>query len=330
MLTMETRLLSKSDVERCIDMRQIVEIIEEVYKAHAKKRVVMPSKITLDMAALGIPNWMNAMPAYVEQFQTYGIKWVGGFFNNQKEYNLPNLMGTLILNNPQNGYPIAILDAVYITNMRTGATAGVATRHLTRNQHPVVAFIGSGVQAWTSLQAIRLLFDVKEVRTADINPDARQKLASLAKTLKLNSRAVDNNREAVEGADIIVVATNAAEPLVMKEWVAPGAVIAKMGSYQELDDALTLGADKIIVDHRDQSEHRGELVHLFHEGKMTQKNIHAEIGEVIIGTQTGREKDDEIIVAGLVGMGSEDVAVGATVLKQAEKLNLGKTFNFLA
>jgi alanine dehydrogenase len=327
---METRLLSKSDVERCIDMQQIIEIIEEVYKAHANGRVVMPSKITLDMSALGIQNWMNAMPAYVEQFQTYGIKWVGGFFNNQKEYNLPNLMGTLILNNPQNGYPIAMLDAVYITNMRTGATAGVAARHLARTHHPVVALIGSGVQAWTSLQAIKLLFDVKEVRTADINPDARQKLASLARTIELDSRPVENNREAVEGADIIVVATSAAAPLVMKEWVTPGALIAKMGSYQELDDALTLGAEKIIVDHRDQSEHRGELVHLFHQGKMSQKMIHAVIGEVIMGTKTGRAKDDEIIIANLVGMGSEDVAVGAAVLKQATNLNLGQSFNFLA
>ena len=327
---METRLLSKSDVEQCINMQQTIEIIEEVYKAHANRRVVMPSKITLDMSALGIQNWMNAMPAYVEQFETYGIKWVGGFFNNQKEYNLPNLMGTLILNNPNNGYPTAILDAVYITNMRTGATAAVAARHLARNHNPVVAFIGSGVQAWTSLQAISLVFDIKEVRTADINPDSRQKLASLARTIGLKSRQVDNNRAAVEGADIIVVATNAAAPLVMKDWVTPGALIAKMGSYQELDDALTLSAGKIIVDHRDQSEHRGELLHLFHQGKMSQNNIHAEIGEVILGTRTGRERDDEIIIASLVGMGSEDVAVGATVLKQAAKLNLGKSFDFLA
>ncbi len=327
---METRLLSKSDVEQCIDMRQIIEIVEEVFKAHANRRVVMPSKITLDMSTLGIQNWMNAMPAYVEQFQTYGIKWAGGFLNNQKEYNLPYVMATLILNDPQNGYPIAILDAVHITNMRTGATAAVAARYLACSRYPVVAFIGSGVQAWASLQAINLLFDVKEVRTADINPDARQKLASLARTIELNSRPVENNREAVEGADIIVVATPAAAPLVMKDWITPGAFIAKMGSYQELDDALTLGSDKIIVDHRDQAEHRGELVHLFHQGKLSQEDIHAEIGEVILGTRTGREKDDEIIIAGLVGMGSEDVAVGATVLKRAAELNLGQSFNFLA
>lgn len=327
---METRLLSQSDVERCIDMRQIIEIVEDVYKAHTNKRVVMPSKITLDMSPLGIPNWMNAMPAYVEQFQTYGIKWAGGFVNNRKEYNLPYLMAMLILNNPQNGYPMAIMDGMYISNMRTGATAAIAAKYLARSRQPVVAFIGSGVQAWTSLQAIHLVLKVKEVRTADINQDARQKLASLARTLDLNSQPVATNREAVEGADVIVVATTASAPLVMKEWVTPGAFIAKMGSYQELDDALTLGAEKIIVDHRDQAEHRGELVHLFHQGKLSQDDIHAEIGEVILGIRPGRENKKEIIIAELVGMGSEDVAVGARVLKRAIEQNLGQTFNFLA
>jgi alanine dehydrogenase len=327
---MDTRLLSTSDVQNCISMQEIIDIIEEIYKAHATGRVVMPSKITLDMSALGIQGWMNAMPAYVEQYQTYGIKWVGGFFNNQRDYNLPNLMGSLIINNPQNGYPLAVMDAVFVTNMRTGATAGVATKHLSRTHNPIVAFVGSGTQAWTSLQAINLLFDVKEVRTADINPDASKKLTALAHTLNLNSLPAANNREAVEGADIIVVATNAAEPLVMEDWVMPGAVIAKIGSYQELDDKLTLGAGKIIVDHRDQSEHRGELVHLFHQNKMSQKNIHAEIGEVILGMKSGRDSMDETIIAGLVGMGSEDVAVGAVVLKKACQLNLGASFDFLA
>jgi alanine dehydrogenase len=327
---METRLLSISDVQKCITLQEIIDIIEVIYKAHATGRVVMPSKITLDMSTLGIQGWMNAMPAYVEQYQTYGIKWVGGFFNNQRDYNLPNLMGSLIINNPQNGYPLAVMDAVFITNMRTGATAGVATKYLSRTPNPVVAFVGSGTQAWTSLQAINLVFDVKEVRTADINPEASKKLTALAHTLNLDSRPVVNNREAVEGADIIVVATNAAEPLVMEDWVMPGAVIAKMGSYQELDDRLTLGAGKIIVDHRDQSEHRGELVHLFHQSKMSQKNIHAEIGEVILGKKSGRDSLDETIIAGLVGMGSEDVAIGAVVLKKACQLNLGASFDFLA
>jgi alanine dehydrogenase len=137
---------------------------------------------------------------------------------------------------------MAAMDVVFITNMCTGATAGVATKHLARTINPVVAFVGSGTQAWTSLQAINFVFDVKEILTADINPDASVKLIALTRTLDLYSRSVSNNREAVEGADIIVVATNAAEPLVMKEWVMPGAVIAKIKPYQEHDDQLTLGA----------------------------------------------------------------------------------------
>jgi ornithine cyclodeaminase/alanine dehydrogenase-like protein (mu-crystallin family) len=154
------------------------------------------------------------------------------------------------------------------------------------------------------------------------------KLTALARTLNLYGRSVANNREAVEGVDIVVLATNATEPLVMKEWVMPGAVIAKMRSYQEHDDQLNLEAGKIVVDYRDQSEYRWELVHLFHQGKMSQKNIHAEIGEVILKIKTSRESKDETIIAGLVVMGSEDVAVGAAVLKKASQLNLRASFDF--
>jgi len=311
-------------------MARIVEIVDSVFKAHGERKVVMPSKITLDMSSLGVPNWMNAMPSYVEPAQMYGIKWAGGFINNPSEYSLPYVMATLILNDPQTGVPVAIMDAVHITSLRTGASAAVAARYLARSGSSVAAFVGCGVQAGMSLRARSLVFDLEEIRGLDIKPQARERLVKQATELGIQGRAVEDNQEAIEGADIIVTATTADEPLVMKDWVKPGAFIAKLGSYQELDDALTLSADKLVVDHLGQAEHRGGLARFFHDGRITRDDVYGELGEVVAGVLAGREDDDEIIIAPLIGMGSEDLAVGATVLKRAQELGLGQRFNFLA
>jgi ornithine cyclodeaminase/alanine dehydrogenase len=329
-LNTESLLLSRSDVKQCIDMAEVVTIVDAVFKAHGEGKVVMPAKITLDMSSLGIHNYMIPMPAYVEPAGMYGIKWAGGFIDNPSQYDLPFVMATLTLNDPQTGIPLAMMDAMEITNMRTGASAAVAARHLARPDSEVVTFIGCGDQASTSLQALNEVFDLREIRAVDINPKAGKRLVEEGSDLGIEGHVIEDNEEAVRGADIIVTATTAAEPLVMKDWVTPGTFIGKLGSYQELDDELTLNASKIVVDHREQNEHRGELVHLFDDGRITQEDIYGELGEIVAGTLPGRDEESEVIVAALIGMGTEDVAVGAAVLKRARELGIGKRFDFLA
>jgi alanine dehydrogenase len=329
-MSTESILLSRSDVRQCIDMAEVVAIVDAVFKAHGEGKVVMPAKITLDMSSLGIHSWMNSMPAYVEPVGMYGLKWAGGFIDNPSQYDLPFVMATLTLNDPQTGIPLAMMDAMEVTNMRTGASAAVAARYLARPDSEVVTFIGCGAQASTSLQALNEVFDLREIRAVDIDPKAGERLVEEGSDLGIEGRVIKDNEEAVRGADIIVTATTAAEPLVMKDWVAPGTFIGKLGSYQELDDELTLSASRLVVDHREQNEHRGELVHLLEEGRITQEDIYGELGEIVAGTLPGRDQESEIIVAALIGMGTEDVAVGAAVLKRARELGIGKRFDFLA
>ena len=329
-MSTEALLLSRGDIARCLDMAQTVAIVEDVFRAHGEGKVVMPTKIKLDMSSLGIPNWMNAMPAYVEPAGLYGLKFAGGFINNPAVHDLPYVMGSMMLFDPHTGVLVAVMEAGYITAMRTGATAAVAARYLARPDAGVVAFIGSGLQAGTSLRALDIVLDLKEIRAVDVRPEARDRLVMQARELGIAARAVEDNQEAVEGADIIVTATTAAEPLVMRDWVKPGAFVAKLGSYQELDDALTLSADKLLVDHRGQAEGKGELAHLFAAGQISQDLVHSEVGDVVAGVVPGREGEEEIIIAAMIGMGTEDVAVGAAVLERAKELGLGQRFDFLA
>ncbi len=325
-----TLLLSRSDVERCLEVSEVVALVERVFEEHTKGEIAMPPKVSLDMSAFGIPSWMNAMPAYDHFIGVHGLKWIGGFADNASTAELPYLMGTLLLNDPRTGMTTAMMDATRITSMRTGASAAVAARHLARSDSAVATVIGCGVQGVDSLRCLHHVFKLEEVRAVDLEQDARRAFLEEAAALGINGRAVEDIREAVADADIIVMATTANEPLVMWDWLNPGAFIADLGSYQELSDEVVMRADKRVVDHRAQAEHRGELARLFRGRRITQEDVYAELGEIVVGTVPGREADAEIIVAALIGMASEDVAVGNAVVQRARTLELGQCFDFLA
>jgi len=137
-----------------------------------------------------------------------------------------------------------------------------------------------------------------------------------------------NNREAVEGADVIVTATTSGKILVKRAWVSRGAFVASIGSYPELDPRLILNAEKLVVDSWAQNKHRGELSQLAREGLISEKSIHGEVGEVVAGKKPGRENEDEIIVACLIGLGSHDVGCARFAYEEAKKRGLGTLFDF--
>jgi alanine dehydrogenase len=328
-LDTRTLLLSRSDVVRCIGAGRVVEIVEQVFRAHGEGRVVMPAKVTLDMSPLGLHRSVNAMPAYVQSQGAYGIKWIGGFVDNPARYGLPYIMAVMVINDPESGVPLAIMDAVEVTAFRTGASAAVAAKYLAARTARVAAFVGCGQQGRAALTAVKTVLALSEVRAYDVKRSAAETLAQEAESPTCTAIVCDDLEGAANGADIIVTATLANEPLVRREWVKPGGLVVKLGSFQELADELTLGADRMVVDHRQQCEHRGELPHLFRSGRMTQSDIDAELGDVVAGKAAGRTDGQQVIVATLIGMGSEDIAVGAEVYRQAVKKGLGARFGFL-
>jgi alanine dehydrogenase len=325
----DTLLLSMSDVEKCLDMSQVITIVEETFHEQSECHVVMPAKVTLDMSNIGIPSWTNIMPAYVHSTGIFGIKCIGGFADNQVSKALPYLMGTLILGDPQTGLLIAVMDATHITSMRTGASAAVAARYLARPNSRIATLIGCGIQGRATLHALSYVLNLEEIRAVDIDKRASESLVNEAARLNIRGKTINDRSKAIKGADIIVTATTADEPLVLKSWVREGVLIISLGSYQELHTGLILGADKRIVDHRIQALHRGEFAHLFSSNQLSSEDIYAELGEIIGNKMPGRESNDEIIISALIGMAIEDVAVGASVVKRAKQLGLGRCFNFL-
>lgn len=319
----EVLLVSQEDVKKHLDMKRTIEVVEKVYKAHGENQVNMPSKITLDLGESN--DWppyggsYNAMPAYLGgDFDISGIKWVWGFEDNPKK-GLPYIGGTILLNDPRTGEQLAIMDGSYITDIRTGATAGVAAKHLAKKDSKEVAIIGAGVVGRMSLLAICELFDIKKARVSDIREESSIKF-SQEMEIKTGVEVISakSNMDAVMDADIIVTATIANEPLVMNEWLKEGALVISLGSFQELDENIPLKTNKLIVDNWEQNAHRGELLKLVKEGKVTEDNIYAEMPEILVGGKAGRENDSEKICASIIGMGSVDIGIAGEINKEVQ------------
>lgn len=314
------KLIPQNEIKKSLTMKKTLELVERVYSAHGKNQVVMPSKITLDLGES--TEWppyggsYNAMPAYLgEDFDMSGIKWVWGFNDNYKK-GIPYISAVIILNDPRTGEVLSIMDGGYITDMRTGASTGVAAKYLLSKNAKNVGIIGAGVQGRMNLKAINEVMDIENVFVADIRKEAREKFVQeMSEELNLKITAVESNKEACINSDAIITVTIANEPLVMKEWLKKGCTVFSLGSFQELDENIPLTADKLVVDSWSQNAHRGELLKLVQAGKITKKNVHAEIPEIVVGQKSGRENDEEIICACIIGMGSTDIGIAGELYK---------------
>jgi alanine dehydrogenase len=328
-----TLLITQEQVKSLLDMPSTIRIVEEVYRSHGRNKVLMPPKITLDLGE-GRPwppykGYMNAMPAYLGDADIAGIKWAGGFQENWKT-GLPFITALILLINPKNGVFVAAMDGAHITALRTGAASAVCAKYLARKDSSVLGIIGAGVQGRTHLRALLHLFKLKDVRVIDVKEGVAEAYAREMKVetgLKILPKK--SYREVVDGADIICTVTTGDEPMVRKEWLKKGSLVISAGSYQELDPKVVLSSNKIVVDSWDQTSHRGELARLVEAGKLGEKNIHAEIGEILAGKKKGREREDEDILAIPIGLGSLDIGCAFEVYRRALERKVGTPFSFI-
>lgn len=331
MKNLDTLLLSKSDIEKTLTMKDTLQIVEDVFIAHGNKQIIMPSKITLDLGEKGgWPNYnayINALPAYFHPTEIAGVKWVGGFWDNYKK-GLPSIVGMIILNEPSTGIPIAVMDGTLITAYRTGAVAAIGAKYLAQ-ENEVLSIIGCGSVGKFTLRAMKELFDINKIKIFDIrNINANKFKKDMEDELDINIEISENIKETVNDSDIIITATSGQEPFLKGDWIKKGTYICSLGSYEELFDDVIWKADKIIVDNKKQTIHRGVLFEKIDKNVITENDIYAELGDIITGIIKGRENSEEIELFVPIGMGTEDVAIAYEVYKKAYKEKMGKNFTF--
>jgi len=322
--------LSQEDVLATgITMPTVIETVEKVLALHDEGRVILPSKVILDLGERERGR-INAMPAYLGgDFEVCGIKWIAGFPPNPIKYGIPRAHALLVLNDSWTGIPLALMDCTYISAMRTGAVTGVGAKYLANPDSEVVGIIGCGVQAKTQIMALKAAIpSVKLLKGYDIRREASETFARWAsEEIGIEARAAGSAQEAVEGSDIVVTVTVADEPIVKDGWLKKGSFFAHVGSYQEEEEAVIFNSDKVVVDLWHEVLHRGTplLARLYNAGKIKEDRIHANIGAIIRGRKTGRTNRDERIFFSPLGLGSEDVAVASRVYQEAKKKGLGTT-----
>jgi alanine dehydrogenase len=320
----KTLILTQADITRLMDMKTAIRVVEEAFKAQTRGDVVMPPKVYLQLPR---QSDFRAMPAYVAHPAACGIKWVNVHPRNRAN-GLPTVMGIIVINEPATGFPLAVLDGLSVTRMRTGAAAGVAAKALARRDARVAGLVGCGAQALDQLLALVELFRLRRVKVWGYRPrEAARFCAQARRRVAVELAPVGSVQDCVREADLVVTITPSRRPLVMRDEVAPGAHINAMGAdapgKQELDPRILRDA-KVVVDEKRQAIHGGEINVPIAKGLFQARAIHATLGEVLLGHAAGRTRRDELTVFDSTGIAVHDVALGAEIVRRAVRLRVGR------
>jgi alanine dehydrogenase len=326
-----TLLLNRSDVAALLTLGECIEAVEQAFKAHAEGRSLPPGVLGVHAKDGGF----HIKAAGLELSRPYfAAKVNGNFMHNRERFGLPTIQGVIVLCDAENGAPLAVMDSMEITILRTGAATGVAAKYLARADATTATICGCGNQGRVSLRALAQVRRLDQVYVFDADAEqAARYVAEMSDELQLAVAVAGDLPEAFGKSDIIVTCTPSTQPLLYQNHVAPGTFIAAVGAdnetKQELDGRL-LASSKVIVDSLEQCAAIGDLKLALRQGLMTQAEVHAELGEVIAGHQPGRVTREEIIVFDSTGMALQDVAASAIVYEKALRAGQGIRYDFAA
>jgi alanine dehydrogenase len=296
-------ILDEDDVRSLLLMDELIPVMARALADLSSGKALQPVRTVLSVAEH--KGFFGVMPAYNGAL---GAKVVTFYPNNQ---GIHTHHGIILLFRPETGEPLATIDGRLITEMRTAAVSAVATKLLARPEASVLAILGSGVQARSHLEALRLVREFKAVRIW--SPRNAKAFAE-----NYGVRAAESAEEAVRGADVIVAATSSMTPVILGEWLSPGVHINAVGAnrptWRELDDE-TLGVSKIYVESREAAiVESGDVIAAGH--------VFAEIGEVEAGVRPGRQSEEEITLFKSLGCAVEDIAAADLVYRKAVQLTV--------
>jgi ornithine cyclodeaminase/alanine dehydrogenase-like protein (mu-crystallin family) len=315
-----TRVLGLSEVRRLLSMEDTIDIQREAFVALASGQTAAAPNSWLRLPPER-GGWLKLLAGYDGSAGGLGVKVLARFPRNPPGTNLGSL---IVLFDPDDGFPLAVMDGVYITAMRTGAGAGLATAALARPGAATIGLVGTGVVAWHSLAAIRLACpDVRSVRVYSRSETRRRELAErIVRELGLEAAPADSPAAAVAGADVVISATNSPEPVLARADLEPGQHVNAMGIKTELaPDAIA--AARVVGDGREETLADGKFSTALQAGAVTEADLGPDLGLVLAGRAPGRREPDEITMFDSSGVAIQDVACARAVWARAERDDAG-------
>lgn len=323
---MKILILNHSEVEDLLPIRECIPVMAEALAGLARGEVFQPLRMVITPP--GAAGDMALMPSYRSgERAAYGVKTVC-FFPGNPARGLDSHQGSVMLFSGETGELQALMNASAITAIRTAAVSGVATQLLAREGAGDLAIIGSGVQARTHIEAMACARPIKRARVASFSFKNAQRFADeMGPRYSFAVEPVESVEAAVRGADLIVTATTAAKPILMREWISPGAHLNVVGSSipstREVDTA-TMAAASLFVDRRESTVNEGgDYLFALREGAIRQDHIKAEIGELLIGAKPARTSADEITLFKSLGLAVEDLASADFLYRKASASGKG-------
>ncbi len=323
------RILSRSDVQQAITMKDAIAIVREAYAQLSTGRATVPLRVPVPLEQNDGVTLL--MPAFLHDSNALAVKIVS-VHNQNPAKNLPLIHALVVVMDATNGKPLAAMEGGYLTALRTGAASGVSTDLLARRDARVGAIIGAGTQGRTQLLAVAAVRQLARVYVFDgVREKAEQyvrEMRELKELAEIDLRVAATPREAVRAADVICTATTSSKPVFDGNDLKPGAHVNAIGAYtpemQEVDPITLQRASKIVIDARSGAlAEAGDLIIAIRAGAIKEADIYAEIGEIAAGLKRGRERDDEITFFKSVGNAAQDASVARAVYDAAAPRGLG-------
>lgn len=322
----EILYLTRDDVlKTSLSNKEIISYVEEALKYHGKKELEMPAKIGIHPLE---NTFIHAMPAYIPNEHACGIKWAAGFPENRRKYGLPQISALIIMSDDQTGFPIAIMDATWITTVRTAAVTAVGIKYFGNLNSETYGMIGCGELGKKHVEMVpEVLPHLKKVYIYDIYEDAMDRLIEEVQP-KIDAEIIKaSSMEEVVKSSLIVtsatVITSKPQPQIKDEWITKGQTILLCDLHTLYEDKTMKRGDKYFVDSIEQNDLFNEYGY-YPDGV---PNIDGELGEVVAGLKKGREHESELIINNNIGMAVEDIIMGKAVYDKALGMGIGQKLN---
>ena len=321
------RVISRDDLESVLTMEEVIEAVEEAFADYARGRWVIPPRTHANLPE-GV---MLYMPSFLSPKQgTQGIlgaKLVSVFPGNP-EKGLPLIYGLYLLYDPTTGSPLALIDGIYLTGVRTGAASAVATKYLSRMDSKALGIIGTGVQAGFQLAAILTIRPIEVCYLFDKMEDRARRFAEdYADKVMVDLQVLSSPDEIVGKSDIVVTATTSPRPVFSGSSVREGAHLNAIGAFtpetREVDSETVHKASLFVDSYEGALSEAGDLLIPMQEGIISREDIRAELSEIVTGKKPGRAAEHEITLFKSVGFAIEDAAVGRLAYERALERGIG-------
>lgn len=321
----DTLFIKRSEVRSLLTLPDCIDAMQRAFTLQALGKTLPPALMHIDADG----GEFHIKGGGLRMERTYfALKANGGFFNNRAQFDLPNILGLILLCDGSNGRPLAVMDSIDITILRTGATTALAVKYLARPDSSTVTICGCGNQGKIQLLAIRhILPGIHKVYAWDANAATANAFAmQMSSVLPVSVEVVEDVGVAARASDVVVTCTPARSFYLSREDIHPGTFIAAVGAdspgKQELEPAL-VASSKLVVDVLEQCARVGELQHALADNLITVEQVHGELGRVVTGQIQGRQTDQETIIFDTTGSAIQDTAAAVLVYEKALSLGAG-------